>query len=255
MTIVQVILISLISGVLGFILGILVGLLIYSLCKDSEDNVEKPTPSPNEEDSLEILRLWRRKKSGKLIPKLDGVYLLSSSQMSDQQRDRLVQVMVEFDKWTRAPLLPQTPSEQPVTPTPNVSQSFSSSTETIPSPQEALKPSSTPPFADSLPESVGVNNMFSYSPFKKKGESEGTVSSDSPKSVALQIDEILQARLVDFPLADRAVHLMELPGKGMVIMVGLTLYADVNEIPDSTIQALIKEAATEWINRTKKNGE
>jgi len=39
---------------------------------------------------------------------------------------------------------------------------------------------------------------------------------------------------------------MELPGKGMVVMIGLDQYDSVNDVPDSEIQAVLRAAVKEW---------
>lgn len=69
------------------------------------------------------------------------------------------------------------------------------------------------------------------------------------KSIAAQIDEILQEKLKDSPLASRAIRLMELPNKGMVVMVGLDQYDGVEAVPDDDIRRLIRAAVAEWEQR------
>ena len=46
----------------------------------------------------------------------------------------------------------------------------------------------------------------------------------SAKSIAAQIDEILQEKIEGSDMAQRGVRLLELPNKGMVVMVGLDQY-------------------------------
>jgi len=70
-----------------------------------------------------------------------------------------------------------------------------------------------------------------------------------PKSIAGQIDEILQEKLTESPLANRAIRLMELPGKGMVVMVGLNQYDGVEAVPDAEVRAMIRSAVAEWERR------
>lgn len=71
----------------------------------------------------------------------------------------------------------------------------------------------------------------------------------SNKSIAAQIDEILQEKLETSSLAGRAIRLMELPGKGMVVMVGLDQYDGVNSVPDPEIREIIRSCVTEWERR------
>ena len=39
---------------------------------------------------------------------------------------------------------------------------------------------------------------------------------------------------------------MELPTKGMVVMIGLDQYDTVDDVPDPAIQALIRTSVKEW---------
>jgi hypothetical protein len=68
-------------------------------------------------------------------------------------------------------------------------------------------------------------------------------------SIAAQIDEILQEKLIGLPDEKRAIRLMELPGKGLVVMVGLDHYDGVDAVPDPEVRALIRECVAEWEQR------
>jgi hypothetical protein len=73
----------------------------------------------------------------------------------------------------------------------------------------------------------------------------------SAKSIAAQIDEILQHKLANsaldhIPAERRAIRLIELPGKGMVVMVGMDRYEGVEKVPDPEIRSVIREAVEEW---------
>ena len=69
-------------------------------------------------------------------------------------------------------------------------------------------------------------------------------------SITGQIDEILQEKLMDSPIKDWTVRLVEDPGKGVVVMVGMEKYDGVEAVPDTEIRYLIRSAVTEWENRT-----
>jgi len=74
-------------------------------------------------------------------------------------------------------------------------------------------------------------------------------SESQVRSIAAQIDEILQEMVENSPLAPRGIRLMELPGKGMVVMVGLDQYEGVEAVPDEDIRQLIRAAVAEWERR------
>jgi len=74
------------------------------------------------------------------------------------------------------------------------------------------------------------------------------------RSVAAQIDAILQQKLERSPLGGKAIRLLELPGQGMVVMVGLDKYTDLAQVPDPEVRAVIAESVAEWEKRAGPKG-
>ncbi len=62
----------------------------------------------------------------------------------------------------------------------------------------------------------------------------------------MQVDEILQRRLQEKGWQQRGIRLLELPNKGMVVMIGLDQYATVEDVPDAEIQAILRASVREW---------
>jgi hypothetical protein len=113
-------------------------------------------------------------------------------------------------------------------------------------------PSASPltPVRTSLPAepvSKPIANPIDF--FARALQSDVPKANTEPKSIAGQVDEILQEKLVESPLANRAIRLMELPGKGMVVMVGLNQYDGVDAVPDAEVRAVIRSAVAEWERR------
>ncbi len=61
-----------------------------------------------------------------------------------------------------------------------------------------------------------------------------------------QIDAILQSRMIGTPLAGRGIRLVESAQGGAMVVVGLSRYAGVGEVPDPEVQAAIRAAIAEW---------
>ncbi len=80
-------------------------------------------------------------------------------------------------------------------------------------------------------------------------QSEVRAPEPPPRSIAVQIDEILQEKLASSPMASRGIRLLELPNKGMVVMVGLNQYEGVEAVPDEEIRQVIRAAVAEWEQR------
>ena len=117
------------------------------------------------------------------------------------------------------------------------------------SPSPVSTPLLTPVKAPSTAETVRKPSANPIDFFAHALQSDVPKASAEPKSIAGQVDEILQEKLVESPLANRAIRLMELPGKGMVVMVGLNQYDGVDAVPDADVRALIRSAVSEWERR------
>jgi hypothetical protein len=65
-------------------------------------------------------------------------------------------------------------------------------------------------------------------------------------SMVQQIDQILQLKLVDTPLAGQGIKIQEAPGGGVLVMVGLKKYEGVGDVPDPAIKAVLQAAVAEW---------
>jgi len=61
-----------------------------------------------------------------------------------------------------------------------------------------------------------------------------------------QIDGILQEKLLNSPLRNRGIRLMQTPNGGMTIWVGLEHYTTIDEIPDEEVVAIIRASVQAW---------
>lgn len=67
------------------------------------------------------------------------------------------------------------------------------------------------------------------------------------------MDDILQEMVVNSPLNEKDIHLMDDPQKGMKIWIGNSSYDDIEDISDSDVRELIKGAVAEWESRAEKD--
>jgi hypothetical protein len=65
-------------------------------------------------------------------------------------------------------------------------------------------------------------------------------------SIPAQINEVLQEMLEGTSLEDRGIQLMDIPGRGMVVFVGLDTYGEIEDVPDLAIKTVIREAVKKW---------
>lgn len=77
----------------------------------------------------------------------------------------------------------------------------------------------------------------------KKPEAEKNLTS---LSIVQQIDTVLQARIMDTPLAKQGVRLQESLQGGVEVYVGLQKFLTVDDVPDTFIKSEIRAAIAEW---------
>lgn len=68
----------------------------------------------------------------------------------------------------------------------------------------------------------------------------------STQSIAAQVDEILQEKIKGTELERKGLRLMELPGQGMVVLVGMEKFESVDEVPYPEIKAVLKDSVSVW---------
>jgi hypothetical protein len=68
----------------------------------------------------------------------------------------------------------------------------------------------------------------------------------APLSMVGQIDTILQARMVNTPLAGRGIRLQESPEGGVIVYVGVQKFPTIDDVTDPRVQSAIRSAIAEW---------
>ena len=91
---------------------------------------------------------------------------------------------------------------------------------------------------------------FVPSPATKRDKAKTPAPYGAGKSIALQVDEILQEMLVNSPQEKRGIRITELPDAGLVVQVGLEKFDGVDTIPYNDVKEIIRAAIAEWRKRT-----
>lgn len=201
---------------------------------------------------------------------------ISDTNLADSKLDRSVAITPEANKQEPVQAIPQTDTQEPVVKT--TTETTIGSEDNLPQTVRIVGPAAltrgeqlaTPPAnkvvvppAKTLelpPNGTQVSGVADQ-PAKSKFLNPidvivRAISSDvpkdvaAPKSIAAQIDEILQEKLEISPLKDRGIRLMELPEKGLVVMVGTDEFDAVSDVPDPEVRDLLKECVTEWEKRS-----
>lgn len=224
MDLTSIIILALIGIAIGFLLGILVSSLRGGGGAERQ-SAEKPRSSRFKE----IARLSRDRANDGLVVEVGSETYRSVDDLGEEQQKELVLASSDLRTWLRI-----FPKPAQVTDSEAFPSSFTS--------QPSSFPSYTPPGSSEEAERPSLNPFQAFS----LPTTEASSQKAPAKSIVAQIDEILQAKLEGTPLASRGVRLTELPGEGMIVMVGLEKFKGVEEVPDEEIKKVIHAAVDEW---------
>jgi hypothetical protein len=183
------------------------------LPKAKEEPLTTPPPGPlpplpHEEPALLVLR----EVNGRLRLNLEGT-VLEAETISTIQRKSLIDVITRIRPWIEGRAAP------------------------------VAVPAPTPAPATTIPLTAPVAAASPTRPVAVAAKKEEVLA---PLSMVAQIDEILQQSLLGTPLEKMGVKLVEIPGGGVTVTVGLNHYAGVGEVPNPEVQAAIRAAIAVW---------
>ncbi len=215
-------------AVIALATGFAVGGWVFS---GRSSNPNKLPSSSDETREAELFRTWRDPINGRLRIEIQGKLVKAADELSQENLASFQRDLDELNQWAGKQLPVSSPIE-PMT--------------TVNSKQLVSVNLSLPPTSDNRPSRLNPVDVIAQALRSdvRKPESQ-------PTSIAAQIDEILQERLASNLTITRAVRLLEIPGKGMVVMVGLDQYAGVDEVPDADVRTIIHEAVAEWERRVE----
>ena len=238
------------------ILGVILDNLVHFLLK-KEASPEKAQPEPVEMIPMplqaapthfapsgleEIARLWSEAGSRKLVLEMGGQQLSTVSELSIEQRARLESTLDQLLNWLGKPQ--QTPLPQPpLDPLAGGSTISSDITGSV-----ILSADRTPPPAPASSQPV-VKPTLNLFEIVVKAFQTDVKKPDTTKTLAEQVDEILQEKLAESPLRDKGIRLMDTPDRGLMVLVGLEKYDGVDAVPDEQVKAVLREAVDEWGKR------
>lgn len=236
MDIAIIIIVAIIFLVVGFILGNIFP--IFAEDEEADDRDEsvghdepKSLLKPEVDHGMaEIVKIWRKDENKELVAEIEQIKLTKGNQLNSEQHAVLSILLVDLQDWVG--LEKRMEDEKP-----------SSRAATLRDLQDVEDP------LDQINEGLSRYNPLG---FLRKAVQADVVLPEDLLSMSDQIDEIVQELLEDSPLKERGIRLMEIEGRGMVFVVGLDMYEEVDDIPDKKIQELIKSAVVEW---EKRNSE
>jgi hypothetical protein len=225
-------------ALLSFLMGAaLVGLVVYLRRGASKRSSAGNAPDP---DLEEVARLWRSQKNRRMVVQVDEQYYTGASELNPAQQRHLVEVATVLHSW----LLEEgqatvTPSTSPVEPVRSVLPQAPTKLEYGPSrpasQEQGVKPVAARPL-DALSRVINAGPARETPKFK---------------SIAAQINDILQSRLPGSPFEVQGIILVEMPDQSVIVRVGAEEYAGIEAVPDPAVRAFIKAAVAEWEASTR----
>ena len=218
-----------------FVMGAtVVGLVVY-LRGGSRNAAEGKTPDP---DLVAVARLWRSRKTRRLVVEMDEKTYATASELSSEQQQHLAGSAAVLKSW----LLEGEPAKEPqaatvVPPAPPAPPAAVKEQVTVPpiAPPAEIKPVPARPI-DALSRTFSSNPLPAVPKFR---------------SIAVQINEVLQKRLPGSPFEAVGIALIEMPDQGVVVRVGAEEYTGVEAVPDPEVRAFIKAAVAAWEANTR----
>lgn len=222
---------------LGFLLGFLVRGFFRRGAKEKTETRE-PKFKPASRNWDEVAHLWRDRRDNHLIFQIEDEYYKRDSDLTPKEKKILLNVVMDFYQWLEpsSNLKSETPASAPVP----ISTS----------PVENSVPPTT--FDEKKPElrRTGFNPVQMLT---QALEADVTASAIPDQSMVAQIDGILQEKIIAANMQKWAVRLVEFPNRGMVVMVGLEQYDEIDAVPYERVRKMIREAVAEWERRAERN--
>lgn len=180
--------------------------------KETSEEVEKTPAGSKEPNLLSINRLPDKK----LCLEVEGRVFSKKEELTIDHRLKVVNLLVELRPWVE-----NVPSTQPE--------------------RVNLKPDQTP--------QIEVRPTIKVEPapgLKIPAPTKVILPVKPVSSIVSQIDDLLQTRLANTPLASKGIRLVESETGGVLVYIGLKKYEGIDAVPDPEIQAFIRQSVALW---------
>jgi hypothetical protein len=240
-----------------FLMGAAVIGIIWYLQSIARGNFRNSKHADQADPNLaEVARLLRDKTTQELVVTMNGHSFRFASELNPGQLRRLGFTSKVLAKWLADAPPGLLSDETPVSASgePALEEQPSSDNEWIPAesvPQEQ-KANFTPPFvAEPMPTVKPVSTQITDVVGSILNPTSPPSSSAEFKSIAMQIDEILQEMIANTPFEKRGITVNDAPDQGVMVTLDGKKYLGVKDVPDEEVRSLIRTAAAEW-ERTSK---
>ena len=241
-------LINLIVAVLFFIIGAaVVGLIWYFQAVMGKGRKGLKKSSPLGEDQTEIAHLIRDNKTQDLVVEMEGNTYKSVHELNPGQQRRLSFTSTVLEKWLTAPAPQPAPTGEAQEGSQEASAAvavpIAEGTESPGAQAGFIAPFAEEPETAVTPVSTNLTDVV------------GGILNPAPqpppqfKSIAMQINDILQAQLAGTALESRGITVNDAPDHGVMVTLDGNKYPGLKDVPDEDVRKAIRAAVLEWETR------
>ena len=229
-----------VAAIAGYFIGIFDNRLTQAAQKKLEEHSKPAEEKPKDENVAgehTVLKVTVD-PAIKWHLELDGSRIEDPNAMNPEQRQRLVNVVVQMRPWIDGKLAPaMVPAVEPV----------SSQSAPEPLPLKPLTASLVAQISVPPPSSLKIDALHGLRTLLKNE----VKSPDKIKSVSIvtMIDNVLQAKIPGTPFSGKGIRLEEGSLGEVIVYVGASRYSGIDAVPDPEVQALIRSAIADWEKR------
>ncbi len=237
-----------------FLIGAAVMGIVWYLQNVASGSYRKGQPTqPADPNLAEVARLMRDKTTQDLVVTINGYAFRHATELNPGQLRRLHFASQVLVKWLAdTPPSPLESESGPAgttaaVPDENIDSALQADWIPAESAPDLPKGDFTPPFVVTPPVDVKpVSTQLSDVVGEILKPASGQPAASEFKSIATQIDEILQQMIAGTPFANRGISVNDTPDHGVMVTLDGQQYPGVMDVPDEEVRNLIRSAVSEW---------
>jgi hypothetical protein len=252
----------LIVAIVSVAIGYFAGIILSNARKNKSDPDIETAPTetveqgPRYESDRLLMVLWSKTHDGPLYADINGKPLHSPTELSPVERAKVDRAINNFQMWLGRPILrtgntgslPPQPeimvppvSEQP--PSAEIPGTMVSAELPVPPSGdekiiEVVAPAIPPILEEEAPPVRPIPAVISL---KSKPKTNVQVT----KSIVEQINDLIQEKITNTPLAENGIKLQETP-KGVIVWIGNQSYQGLDTVPEGEAKQMIRKVVAEW---------
>jgi hypothetical protein len=192
---------------------------------EEQPQPSRPSPAPQTQKAPitpnpdETVQLWHDRKAQKVFAQLDDKLIDLDSPLSTEQHGRLSLLLIDLTEKV------------------GISEGMKSKMGEKVEKFESAEPT------DSTPKPVSLNPIRSFINYV---QSDVPKIEEKPPTIPEQINAIFQDQIKGTHLESQGITVSDWPGRGVVFIIGIDIYNEIHEIPDSDVRHAIRIAVKTW---------